>query len=134
MSGLLTILIIVGYFALQFYSSMKKQREESSKPRAAAEPVADVAEQEQGSVADWISQFLGEEKEEEPSAYEPSGFQREYFTYETVEAPKAERSEPVAATMPTEAREAERVKTAADNVFDLRQAVIYQTILNRVEC
>jgi len=65
------------------------------------------------------------EYEEEPSTFEEEEKAAGYYTYETTEAPAAQPETPRVAAMVAEVPEVE-----SEQPFDLRQAVIYQTILH----
>ena len=130
----LYIILAIGFLALQFYSSAKQQqREEQPGPRPVKSPLGGILDDVQEHKTEWITDFVGDEKIMEPDAYTQTGFQNEYFTYENTEM-NEEETKPVE----TEATSSSPQETGwsnpmIDKRFDLRQAVIYQTILNRVD-
>jgi hypothetical protein len=133
--SLLYIILGIGFLALQFFSSAKAQQREArpqSRPVAsdddeamAADPVAED---------DWMSVFTPEQNVMETGAYEQDGFQKEYFSYENVDVETAEMTSNETVAAPLKQEVADTQATETEKRFDLRQAFIYQTILNRVEC
>ena len=119
MKTFLTVLFVMIAFVLSVYRSAKKQLD------------GNVAPRRQRSSA-----IGSEETETENTPYGKDELGEPYFSYEYVaeesdkkeKRKKSKKSRPVGET----SRQAVAVAMAADSVpvFDLRQAVIYQTVLN----
>ena len=132
--SLLYIILGVGFLALQVFSSVKTQQREA-RPLSRSDASDDDATMAAEPVVedDWMSSFAPEQNIMETGAYEQYGFQKEYFSYENAEVETAEMTAKETVATPLKQEVAETL-TTAEKRFDLRQAFIYQTILNRVEC
>ena len=132
--SLLYIILGIGFLVLQFYSSVKQhQREESSMSRPAGMPLGDASENTEVGDNDWYSDISGEGNCMESDASERTGFQNEYFTYENADVHEAVRPTMNQGSSMDNVQEKGWSKTLIEKSFDLRQAVIYQAILNRVD-
>jgi len=109
------------YLGMTYYVKIKKQMKESHR-QPVDRPLGD------GHVAD-------EDESDAGIPYETDGLGQPYFSYESEPAPvpqKPKRAEKKAKTQPAVAPKSYRPVAAVEEPFgfDLRQAVIYQTVLN----
>ena len=130
----LYIIIGIGILMKVLSFAGKQDGAEAPSPRRAA-AAGGVDDEDTVAHDDWMAGFEEEDTRMETDAYEQAAFQQSYFTYE--DEPTYQRS--VAAAAPMAPAAAEVADSMGGGLpvmrdFDLRQAFIYQTILNRVEC
>jgi hypothetical protein len=115
---LITLLLVFGGISA-LYTRFKRVNAESGTPQDGYDPQSFVGEE-----PDMDDNFFGFDEKEADEVVNP---QSEYFTYETpVEDIKVESK----AESKTESVAPEVVEESSSRQFDLRQAVIYQTLLN----